>query len=100
MRESNQDIQQPAPARLRCAIYTRKSTEEGLEPNNCQRVAVRFAPSKMRRAYSSALGRNQARTPESYHAGSGRGSATRRRTRPLPLGIKCGSKKILFSMQE
>jgi site-specific DNA recombinase len=31
MRKSNQQSQEPSPARLRCAIYTRKSTEEGLE---------------------------------------------------------------------
>ena len=30
MRKSDQDVQ-PRPSRLRCAIYTRKSTEEGLE---------------------------------------------------------------------
>ena len=33
MRKSNQDAkgEEPSPARLRCAIYTRKSTEEGLD---------------------------------------------------------------------
>src|ERR1019366_5831348 len=31
MRKSNQDVPKPSPARLRCAIYTRKSTEEGLD---------------------------------------------------------------------
>src|ERR1700683_1392785 len=31
MRKNNQDIPKPAIARLRCAIYTRKSTEEGLD---------------------------------------------------------------------
>jgi len=31
MRKSNLDIPKPSPARLRCAIYTRKSTEEGLD---------------------------------------------------------------------
>ena len=31
MRKSNQDIAQPLSTRLRCAIYTRKSTEEGLD---------------------------------------------------------------------
>jgi site-specific DNA recombinase len=33
VRKSNQEarVAQPAPARLRCAIYTRKSTEEGLD---------------------------------------------------------------------
>jgi len=31
VRKSNQNIAQPPSARLRCAIYTRKSTEEGLE---------------------------------------------------------------------
>ena len=33
MRKSNQDanVEEPSPARLRCAIYTRKSTEEGLD---------------------------------------------------------------------
>jgi site-specific DNA recombinase len=31
VRKSNQDVAKPSPARLRCAIYTRKSTEEGLE---------------------------------------------------------------------
>ena len=31
MRRNNSDVPVPAPVRLRCAIYTRKSTEEGLE---------------------------------------------------------------------
>jgi len=31
MRKSNQDAAKPKPSRLRCAIYTRKSTEEGLD---------------------------------------------------------------------
>jgi site-specific DNA recombinase len=31
VRKSNQGVPKPSPARLRCAIYTRKSTEEGLE---------------------------------------------------------------------
>ena len=31
MRKSNHDIPKPSPSRLRCAIYTRKSTEEGLD---------------------------------------------------------------------
>jgi hypothetical protein len=31
VRKSDQDVAKPSPARLRCAIYTRKSTEEGLE---------------------------------------------------------------------
>ena len=31
MRKHNQEIPTPSAARLRCAIYTRKSTEEGLE---------------------------------------------------------------------
>src|SRR6202140_1455981 len=33
VRRSNQDakVDEPSPARLRCAIYTRKSTEEGLD---------------------------------------------------------------------
>ena len=31
MARSNPDIVESSPARLRCAIYTRKSTEEGLE---------------------------------------------------------------------
>jgi site-specific DNA recombinase len=31
MRTSNQDLPRPSAARLRCAIYTRKSTEEGLD---------------------------------------------------------------------
>ena len=33
MRKSKQDakVEEPSPARLRCAIYTRKSTEEGLD---------------------------------------------------------------------
>ena len=31
MRKSNHKIPEPSPAPLRCAIYTRKSTEEGLE---------------------------------------------------------------------
>jgi site-specific DNA recombinase len=31
MRKTNQTSPEPSPARLRCAIYTRKSTEEGLE---------------------------------------------------------------------
>jgi hypothetical protein len=31
VRKSNHDVSKPSPARLRCAIYTRKSTEEGLD---------------------------------------------------------------------
>ena len=33
MRKTNREgkVAEPAPARLRCAIYTRKSTEEGLD---------------------------------------------------------------------
>jgi site-specific DNA recombinase len=31
MRNNNQQSPEPSPCRLRCAIYTRKSTEEGLE---------------------------------------------------------------------
>ena len=31
MRKSNQDVPTGSSPRLRCAIYTRKSTEEGLE---------------------------------------------------------------------
>src|SRR5579872_2609518 len=31
MRRNNQDVPKPAITRLRCAIYTRKSTEEGLD---------------------------------------------------------------------
>ena len=31
MRKNNQDVLTPSTSRLRCAIYTRKSTEEGLE---------------------------------------------------------------------
>jgi site-specific DNA recombinase len=31
VRKSNQDVAQPSSPRLRCGIYTRKSTEEGLE---------------------------------------------------------------------
>jgi hypothetical protein len=31
MRKSNQEVPKSSPARLRCAIYTRKSTEEGLD---------------------------------------------------------------------
>ena len=31
MQKSKQDVPKPASSRLRCAIYTRKSTEEGLE---------------------------------------------------------------------
>src|SRR6266571_293742 len=33
VRKSKQDtkVEEPSPARLRCAIYTRKSTEEGLD---------------------------------------------------------------------
>ena len=30
-RKNNPEVPKPSPARLRCAIYTRKSTEEGLE---------------------------------------------------------------------
>src|SRR6202050_2522141 len=30
-RKTNPEVAEPSPARLRCAIYTRKSTEEGLE---------------------------------------------------------------------
>src|SRR5450755_4270799 len=31
MQKTNQDLPKPSPTHLRCAIYTRKSTEEGLE---------------------------------------------------------------------
>ena len=31
MRQSNQEVAKPSTSRLRCAIYTRKSTEEGLD---------------------------------------------------------------------
>ena len=31
MRKNNPDAPKPKPSRLRCAIYTRKSTEEGLD---------------------------------------------------------------------
>jgi site-specific DNA recombinase len=31
MRQSNQEVAKPSSSRLRCAIYTRKSTEEGLD---------------------------------------------------------------------
>ena|SRR5450755_4607546 len=31
MQKTNQDLPKPSSTRLRCAIYTRKSTEEGLE---------------------------------------------------------------------
>ena len=31
MQKSSQDVPTPATTRLRCAIYTRKSTEEGLD---------------------------------------------------------------------
>jgi hypothetical protein len=31
MRKNNLDVPKPAIPRLRCAIYTRKSTEEGLD---------------------------------------------------------------------
>jgi site-specific DNA recombinase len=31
MRKNNQDVPKPTVTRLRCAIYTRKSTEEGLD---------------------------------------------------------------------
>ncbi len=31
MQKSNHDVPKASPARLRCAIYTRKSTEEGLD---------------------------------------------------------------------
>ena len=31
MQKTNQDLPKPSSSRLRCAIYTRKSTEEGLD---------------------------------------------------------------------
>jgi site-specific DNA recombinase len=34
MRKNSQDVVKPAIPRLRCAIYTRKSTEEGLDQQN------------------------------------------------------------------
>jgi site-specific DNA recombinase len=43
MRKNNLDVAKPAITRLRCAIYTRKSTEEGLDQEfnslNAQREA-------------------------------------------------------------
>src|SRR5271170_2243496 len=43
MRKSNQEVPKSSPARLRCAIYTRKSTEEGLDQDFNSRDAQREA---------------------------------------------------------
>ncbi len=47
MRKNNLDAPKPAITRLRCAIYTRKSTEEGLDQEfnslDAQREAARLS---------------------------------------------------------
>ena len=66
MRKSKQDIPKPSPACLRCAIYTRKSTEEGLEQDfsslDAQREAAEASIKSQRREGWIAL-------PEQYDDG-------------------------------
>ena len=66
MRRNNQDAPKPKPSRLRCAIYTRKSTEEGLDQEfnslDSQREAAEALIQSQRREGWIAL-------PESYDDG-------------------------------
>jgi site-specific DNA recombinase len=66
MRKSNPDVPKPKPSRLRCAIYTRKSTEEGLDQEfnslDSQREAAEAFIQSQRREGWIAL-------PESYDDG-------------------------------
>ena len=66
MRKSNPDVPKPKPSRLRCAIYTRKSTEEGLDQEfnslDSQREAAEAFIQSQRREEWIAL-------PESYDDG-------------------------------
>ena len=68
MRKSKQDakVEKPSPARLRCAIYTRKSTEEGLDQEfnslDAQREAAEAFIQSQRREGWIAL-------PEFYNDG-------------------------------
>jgi hypothetical protein len=50
MQKTNQDLPKPSSSRLRCAIYTRKSTEEGLEQefNLAETLRVRLEDIKAR----------------------------------------------------
>jgi site-specific DNA recombinase len=60
MRKSDQDAPKPKPSRLRCAIYTRKSTEEGLDQEfnslDSQREAAEAFIQSQRREGWIALG--------------------------------------------
>ena len=56
MRKSNQETPKPSSSRLRCAIYTRKSTEEGLDQEfnslDAQREAAEaFIQSQLREGW-------------------------------------------------
>lgn len=51
MRTSNQDDSHSAPSRLRCAIYTRKSTEEGLDQDFNSLDAQREAAQAFTRSF-------------------------------------------------
>jgi site-specific DNA recombinase len=66
VQKNNPDVPKPSPARLRCAIYTRKSTEEGLEQEfnslDAQREAAEAFIQSQRREGWIAL-------PESYDDG-------------------------------
>jgi site-specific DNA recombinase len=66
VRKSNPDAPKPSPSRLRCAIYTRKSTEEGLDQEfnslDAQREAAEAFIRSQRREGWIAL-------PESYDDG-------------------------------
>ena len=66
MRKSNPDVPKPKPSRLRCGIYTRKSTEEGLDQEfnslDSQREAAEAFIQSQRREGWIAL-------PESYDDG-------------------------------
>ena len=66
MRKNNPEVPKPKPSRLRCAIYTRKSTEEGLDQEfnslDSQREAAEAFIQSQRREGWIAL-------PESYDDG-------------------------------
>jgi hypothetical protein len=66
VRKSNPGVPKPSPSRLRCAIYTRKSTEEGLDQAfnslDAQREAAEAFIQSQRREGWIAL-------PESYDDG-------------------------------
>ena len=78
-----------APAKLRCAIYTRKSSEEGLEQDfnslDAQREACEAFIASQKREGWSPVG-------ETYDDGGFSGGTMERPTfRRLLKGCKCGS---------